>query len=277
MIAAFVVELRALRPGKLLNSSGTAVHGAWFRQLGAFNSALVPGVHAAPSGSKPFTLSPLMGLPPAQEDGLHEFQAGQRAWLRICTLSAALSRHMPAWLDALPAELELSGTHWQVTARQTRADEHPWAGAVSYLELRERALARRPVPHVWTLEFATPTAIDGRNFLFPFPAPESLASSWMERWRTFSTLEDWPAFSKEELKSLVRERLAVESYNLRTVQVHLHNRPVPGCLGTVTFCAHDLPPEVCQALDALMDYAFFCGSGYKTTQGWGQTRLTDRK
>ena len=53
--------------------------------------------------------------------------------------------------------------------------------------------------------------------------------------------------------------------------------PVPGCLGTVTFCAHDLPPEVCQALDALMDYAFFCGSGYKTTQGWGQTRLTDRK
>ena len=29
-------------------------------------------------------------------------------------------------------------------------------------------------------------------------------------------------------------------------------------------------------LNALADYAFFCGTGHKTTQGMGQTRRLDR-
>lgn len=275
MIAAVVLELHALKPGKLLNSSGTAAHGVWFRQLAELDETLSAALHATPSGARPFALSPLMGLPPARA-GVSSFVAGQTAWLRVCTLDVVLTRLLPDWLAALPDELEIGGTCWQICARAVNARQHSWAGSASYLELRERAFARDPAPHRWTVAFSSPTAFNGARALFPFPLPDSILASWLRRWNAFSSFPGWPNFSEAELKAAGRQFLTVESYRLHTVNVHMRAETLPGCLGEITYCARCMPPEVRQTVDVLMDYAFFCGSGYKTTQGWGQTRLLKR-
>jgi CRISPR/Cas system endoribonuclease Cas6 (RAMP superfamily) len=44
-------------------------------------------------------------------------------------------------------------------------------------------------------------------------------------------------------------------------------------VGSLRLQAHQLPPCDCAALDLLAAYAFYCGSGHKTTQGLGQTRV----
>lgn len=276
MIAAVVLELRALHPGSLLNSSGTAAHGVWFRQLAELDETLSGSLHAAPSGARPFALSPLMGLPPDRA-GVSSFDAGQTAWLRICTLNAAFTRLLPDWLNTLPDELEIGGTHWQICARAVNARQHPRAGVASYLELRDQALARRPTPRRWTLALATPTTFNGAHAPFPFPMPDSTIASWLRRWNAFSSISDWPNYSEAELKEISRQFLTVEGFRLHTVSVHLRKETIPGCLGEITYCARAMPLEARQAVDALMDYAFFCGSGYKTTQGWGQTCLLKRE
>lgn len=276
MIAAVVLELRALHPGSLRNSSGTAAHGVWFRHLEDLDASLSTHLHTGSDRPKPFTLSPLTGLPPARE-GVLRFEAGQVAQLRVCTLSAALTRLLPHWLNALPPELEIGGTHWQVAARCTAPAQHPHAGLTSYLELHEQAQARRPAPHRWDLEFLTPTAFNGVHHPFPFPLPDSAAVSWLRRWQAFTSEPDWPPFSEAEFKEAVRQHLTVEKYTLRTTSVHLRQQTFPGCQGQITYSAHAMPLALRQALDALMEYAHFCGSGYKTTQGWGQTRLLRRE
>lgn len=276
MIAAVVLELRALHPGSLQNSSGTAVHGVWFRRLEDLDANLSADLHTGSDRPKPFTLSPLTGLPSARE-GVHHFPAGQAAQLRVCTLSAALTRLLPDWLNALPPELEIGGTHWQVTAHHTTPAQHPHAGLTSYLDLREQAQARRPAPHRWTLEFLSPTAFNGLNAPFPFPLPDSAAVSWLRRWKAFTSDPLWPLFSEAEFKEAVRQHLAVENYTLHTTTLHLRKQSFSGCLGQITYSAHAMPLALRQALDALMEYAHFCGSGYKTTQGWGQTRLLRRE
>ncbi len=272
MIAAVVLDLRALRPGSLRNSSGTAVHGVWFRSLEELDADLSTGLHTGGGRPKPFTLSPLTGLPPARE-GVHYFPAGQAAQLRVCTLSAALTRRLPDWLNGLPPELEIGGTHWQVTARCATPAQHPHAGLTSYLELREQAQARRPAPQRWSLEFLSPTAFNGLHHPFPFPLPDSAAVSWLRRWKAFTSDPLWPSFPEAEFKEAARQHLSIESYTLHTTDVHLHKQSFPGCQGQITYSAHAMPLSQRQALDALFEYAQFCGSGYKTTQGWGQTRL----
>ena len=139
----------------------------------------------------------------------------------------------------------------------------------SIMQLVEKKLRNA----AWTLEFATPMTLNGRKFVFPFPQPDSLARSWTKKWQTFSP--DSVKTSPEEMFQEIRENISIENYRLQTESVRIRGVTLPGCLGRVTLKDHGLPPEMRQALNVLMHFSFFCGSGYKTTQGLGQTRLVN--
>jgi CRISPR-associated endoribonuclease Cas6 len=273
MIASVVIQLRAIHPGSLLNGNGVAAHGAWFKHWNAASSEVGDAVHDSP-GVKPFTLSPLMDLPAAGRDGSIRFPAGQIAWLRVTTLQDELTERLldPAsgWLAEVSnaACLEVDDTFWQVIGVFTGSGEHPRASRTSYLQLRDAVSQQLPPATRWRLVFDTPMTLNGEHFPFPFPQPESLVKSWLSRWNAFAPF-DLPA----GLAIAVRQHLSIEDYILKTTRVRGRGEAITCCSGTVTYQAHGMSPEERLSLALLFEYAFYCGSGYKTTQGLGQTRL----
>jgi CRISPR-associated endoribonuclease Cas6 len=205
----------------------------------------------------------------ADPNGLCHFKAGQSAWFRVTTLTDELTEHLNEWLYTIskPSLIKMGESRWQIEKISTRSDEHLWAGQISYDALLG-VIQSRLSKGRWTLEFATPMTINGSNFCFPFPQPESLVRSWLKRWQAFA-----PYTLPDDLPEQVREHLAILNYDLTTETVRMHGKKWPGCLGKITFQDLGMTPEMRQTLDVLMQYSFFCGSGYKTTQGLGQTRL----
>lgn len=259
MPASVVIQLHAQNAGSLLNSNGLILEAVWFAG---------DGLHEDNAQMQPFTVSSLMGMR-AHSNGVCHFREGQHAWFRVTTLNDDLTSRLDDWCAGFGQNpiIKLGQSIWQVQQIATRTDEHDWAGRITYDSFLEVFLSRFS-PVKWTLEFATPTMFNGAFFVYPFPQPESLVRSWLQRWQQFA-----PQRLSEELPELARKHLAILGYTLSTENVRLHGKTYPGAVGKMTLGDRGLAPEMRQTLDMLMHYAFFCGSGYKTTQGLGQTRL----
>ncbi len=268
MITSLVISLQSLADGELAAGTGRAVHGLWFRVWKEVDAAQADALHA--HAVPPFTLSPLMGLPRPRR-GAVTVVAGQAAWFRITTLTEPLSRAMETgWLPALPAEVELAGTRWQVTGYTWDSAEHPWAGRARYRDLARRLLGKGE-SRTWKFRFATPTTFHGGAGHLAFPLPDSLVASWLRRWNAFA-----PIALPDELVAQVRQGVVVSAYHLKTVPVRYGERLVVGAVGWARLRALNLHPAMAAALDVLAHYAFYCGSGAKTAQGMGLTALQTR-
>ena len=90
----------------------------------------------------------------------------------------------------------------------------------------------------------------------------------MRRWQAFA-----PLALPEELTQSVREQLMVKHFNMVTIPVRQGKRVLIGGQGSYALNAIKMPASERAQVDLLANYAFFCGSGYKTTQGMGLTKL----
>lgn len=282
-----VIHLECLTPGRIGQFTGRGVHGLWFKRWGSVDPALASQLHSE-TQEAPFTLSPLMGLPPARR-GENMIQVGQPAWLRITCLSEALATALiEKWLAGLEQDFtleipparqdggqEFPGVGWKVSGVSLENGLHPFAARIPYEELAHQRLMASNPPHQWRLEFLTPTAFNtgrtngGKDNHLPFPLPESLVKSWLRRWQAFAPL----ALPQEELLTWARSNLAVSAYRLQTQPAREGERLRVGCVGQMTLRALDMPPYLRAAVDLLAGYSFYCGSGSHTAQGMGQTRL----
>ena len=108
------------------------------------------------------------------------------------------------------------------------------------------------------------------------PEPTSVFQSWLSQWNDFA-----PARRRidTELLKVVHERVAISDHRLHTDWHDLGYSQIVGFVGEVRFevlGARRLNQAVVWQLNALADYAEFCGTGRKTTHGMGQTRRTAR-
>lgn len=265
MLTAVVLQLRALTDGQIQGSTGRAIHGFWLKQWQETNPVMSKALHQD-YPIKPFTLSPLMGLPLPQR-GQQTIPAGQTAWFRLTTLHPALSDALFSdWLPNLPDTIQLAQTQWAI---EGQAEDHPWSANNNYDQLAMNCMEQSTSPWQWRLDFQTPTTFRvGEKYHLPFPLPELLVTSWLRRWQAFSS---WSidTFTLPDL----RQNLFINNYQLKTVPMHHGRRLAIGCVGQLTLQTSTLPLESRSIITMLARYAFFCGSGYHTTQGMGLTRL----
>jgi CRISPR-associated endoribonuclease Cas6 len=273
MPVSVVIQLRALKTGSMLNGTGIHLHGAL---LSGFLRSHLPeyGDQLHPAQMNPYTISPLFGLPEPEklniggtpaivcrnkstckqvELAVHRFSGGQEAWFRV----TALDENGTVRLDT---------SRWQVTRIFTDQAQHPDARAETYSDMLMAVQAVKPIYH-FQFQFISATTFAGKNFNHPFPEPANLISSWMNRWNAFSGYP-MPA----DLPELARTRLAVESFDLQTRSVRTHNgKDTVGFFGSLALRGHKLTPELSRNFQLLADYAFYCGTGYLTGMGFGQT------
>jgi len=264
MLTSLVIELEALSDGLISGGTGRAVHGLWYAQWDHVHPDTANWLHNE-TQTPPFSLSPLMGLP-RPEKGVTRIERGQGAWFRVATLTKQLSERLTTlWAAQLPDEVDLAGVRWRVVGIPK---QHDWNRQISYQALATQHLFNNRPPGYWKLNFETPVTFNSGVGYLPFPLPNILIGSWMRRWQAFA-----PLALPDDLQQSARERLLVSSYSMRSAVVRYGERVHPGGVGRYALRAEKMPASERAQVDLLAHYAFFCGSGYKTTQGMGLTRL----
>lgn len=249
-------------------AGGRHAHALFLDLVRRADAALAHALHEA-RGDKPFTVA-LLPAPVKAREGL-----GMRVTAFEPRLAQLLAQTI---LPNLPREIRLGDTAFAVGTPITDRAAHPWAGASSAKELVSKwfqASDLRPSSSALrfdrvTLEFATPTAHRQihRNVLFPIPA--QLWGGWLRAWNAFAQ----PTF-EDDLVARVALDVVLSRYHLKTAMVDFGAHRTAGWVGRATFQYLTNEPALWRVLNLLADFAFFCGTGYKTTQGMGMTRRVE--
>lgn len=268
MILSILVGLEAVSDGQFDQFTGRGVHGFWFQRWREVDEKFGDELHAV-NEVQPFTLSPLLGLPKAQR-GVFRVAKGSVCKFRLTALSDALSEAvLSKWAAGLAGQViqipeprnDQAGISWKVTGYEVQFQ-------AEYADLSKRHLMNSVPPRQWTVEFLTPTTFHGRETHLPFPLPDSLIQSWMRRWNAFA-----PLALPDETVEWARQKLAVSSFTLKTLPAREAERLRVGCVGQLSLRALEMPPYLRAAVDLLVNYSIYCGSGSHTSQGLGQTRF----
>jgi CRISPR-associated endoribonuclease Cas6 len=225
-----------------------ALQATFYSWLQAGDAGLSARVHDV-NGPKPFTVAPLF-----RRDGVLQFQFTLLDDALWSPLEAALQRG---------AAVEMVNDRWPV------ASDGWLVTRCSYTDLFQRAATGTRL----TFRFRSPTSFRSHEMHYPLPDPLLCFQSWLMAWNTCAPAE---VRINVSLLDVVAAHVAISRYRLRTEPVEFGpGRMVIGFAGEVSYQvirAHKLGENILRKLNALADYAVFCGTGVKTTQGLGQTR-----
>ena len=98
--------------------------------------------------------------------------------------------------------------------------------------------------------------------------------SWVNKWNAFSPVK----LSRTEILAFITEHCQLTSVNTKSHALNFGRYIEVGWVGTcacIFYPEDSLDREILSAVNCLAAFAFYCGTGYKTTMGMGQTRRID--
>jgi len=266
MTALYAVLLKLKADGEAIISptQGHHAYGLFLSLIRQSSPRMADELHGSDS-MKPFTISPLQGKFQRTGKSLKVVDASEYS-IRLTFLKEdVFACFMDAALKAATQPLRLESAVFYIDHVVLHHDDSPLCHHQSYEELFAESACETKI----TLRFLSPTAFRSggkRNVLFP--AASLAFGSYLNRWQHFSPVEVGEP-TAEFLESIV-----VARYKLNTHILHFKAYQETGFEGECTF---ELPAGVgedcLKAMNALADFAFYCGTGAKTTMGMGQTRM----
>ena len=268
-LLAAVVTVQVDRPASVPAALGRHVHAWLLDRIGRDDDAFARRLHDA-DGPRPFTVSNLWGAGRARE-GLRALEPGATCWLRVTGLTQEMSAAIVRALPEPGQAIDLAGAPLRVTQIATGEDDHPWAGRADYAELvQHHTLTGGPRPRAVTLRFASPTLFRRQGRDLPVPLPELVFDGYLRKWNSFA-----PLGLPQEAKRYAEECVALSKYRLRSRFVSFEGAGKGGHVGftgEVRFRFLTGDAYWTRVMCLLGGYAFWCGTGYRTTVGFGQTQ-----
>ena len=255
---------------------GHHAHAAFLSILKQSDLKIAEAVHA-PAAQKPFTVSPLIGKMKKQGN-LRYIRAGTECKLRFTFLNDTLFQHFgKAFLTLTMPPIRLGEAVFQVRQMVSHAtEERSWGKSETYAELVQSAKMDTRM----SFRFYSPTAFRGMTPRGQETRKDAYLDlvrcyqSWVNKWNAFAPMK----FDKAEILTFVREYIQLTSITTETKKLNFGRHSEFGWVGT---CAYVFYPEnsldenLLRAVNCLANFAFYCGTGYKTTMGMGQTRRID--
>lgn len=272
-----VIHLSPPEDAILRPTMGHHAHAVFLSLLRMGNPKKAEEAHAT-STQKPFTVSPLIAKGTRHRNQLH-LQAKTDCKLRFTFLSDALFAHFAPvfFTDPLPS-VRLGQATFQINRLITTASETDgWGSTTTYEELIETAGTE-----TWMqVHFHSPTAFraltprgqDRRDE----PAIDLVRfyQSWVNKWNTFAPTQ----IDKEKLLNFVENHAGLTAIDSKNRVLDFGRHKITGFVGSCAYrffidkqSADDDNLEMLRWVNLLADFAFYCGTGYKTTMGMGQTR-----
>jgi len=253
---ALTIPLIPDDPERLPENPRRALQAAFYAWLRAGSAELAVRLHDA-DGPKPFTISDLFRRRDT-EGYLWRVTLLQDELVGPLAAGLMTATHVDLLGYPVPIRhrsVELQGHSYADLARGARADTH--------IEVR----------------FVSPTSFRSQGMHYLLPDPVIVWQSWLSRWNSFA-----PEGLRYDVNMLdvVAAHVAISRYELRTETTRYQGEQSYqqiGFVGRVSYRvmrAELLGEEIVRRLNALADYAFYCGTGHHTTRGMGQTRRAGR-
>ena len=256
---------------------GHHAHAAFLALLRMSNSEKAEEVHAT-SRQKPFTVSPLIGKGERRGNYLR-IRAGTECWLRYTFLDDELFAHFGnAFLTQSFPSIRLGEARFQLSRLvASGAESNDWSGTHTYEELIETAQPNTQI----RMEFRSPTAFreltphgkKTRNH-----ANIDLArcyQSWINKWNAFAPVQ----IDKQRLLDFVAHQGGLTTVESKSKMLDFGKHKEVGFIGSCAYqffsdrgTKREKEGETLRMANLLADFSFYCGTGYKTTMGMGQTR-----
>jgi CRISPR-associated endoribonuclease Cas6 len=171
---------------------------------------------------------------------------------------------MDAVLKVAKQALRLESAVFNIDSVLVNKAESPLCNFQRFEELIENGT----MEHTLHLQFDSVTTFRSggkRNIIFP--EPSLILGSYYNKWQHFSTL------TFPESLTVCWENVRLSRYKLETHIQHFAGYQETGFAGKCTLeLDKELPEDAVKAINILADFAFYCGTGAKTTMGMGQTR-----
>ncbi len=304
---AFLLKLRPLRPGTLMPFSGELIHGAWLNWLKNAAPDVAAWLHDG-NRRRFFTCSNLQWpLSPqrvleVQRMNIHMPLDPEKTYSVRVTL--LLSELFPLFQDALlrfnpevgetrrPPFMQIGKQLFMLEEVQIgQNDTTGWTGFTSLNALLDKVKATGMTRnHPLTLEFASLTTFnrnpakgyDYGNHYARMPLPQYVFPNLVRRWQDIAPPEMQEYVQLERVEAYAaNDGVIIADYDLKTHQMHFTTHVQPGFLGKCVYqlrgtdeaVTAERPLTLRQQLLLLGHLAFYCGVGYKTSMGMGQTRL----
>lgn len=252
---------------------GHHAHAAFLAIIRESDPDLAERLHAQ-STQKPFTVSPLIAEAKKRDNLLH-IRAGTDCKLRYTFLDDALFSHFgQTFLTSAFPTIRLGDARFQVKQLVSHAtEERSWSGNTTYAELVQSAKTDTRM----SFRFYSPTAFrrltprgqKTRNDAYL--DLERCYQSWINKWNAFAPIK----LDKTEVLAFVADHGQVMSIRTKSHALNFGRHTEVGWVGTcacVFYPEDSLDTELLQIANCLANFAFYCGTGYKTTMGMGQTR-----
>lgn len=257
------VAVRPLQAGAIPLSHGYHVYALFLNIIQMSDSALAEKLHASET-AKPFTVSALTGK--MRRNGAQlDISPDTTLSVRFTFLDSTVFSHfMDGAIRWGEKAIEIAGVSFCVEEVVTAPRKGLPVAFMSYQEVLEDSDTSRQID----MEFITPTLFRSggkRNNVFPEPA--LVFGSYWNRWQALS-----PVKMGNSLNSCF-EKINVIRYRLETAIWDFGSYQELGYSGTCRFeIDRSISEDKVASINALADFAFFCGTGAKTTMGMGQTR-----
>jgi len=260
---AVLLQLHALNEATISPTQGHHCQALLLKLLSSSDSKLTEWLHTA-SDLRPYTASSLMGK--FRKTGMsHTINQGNSYLVRYTFLNTDI---FTAFLDSVLKEHEkvqrLENASFQIGRVIMDSAENPLCGHTTFQRLFEDASSGREI----TLRFLSPTVFRSggkRNIIIPNAI--LVFKSYLMHWQKFSNMS-----MKSDLEG-VMHNLRISRYHLQTKILHFPDYREIGFVGDCVFeLPRNISDEEAGCLNALADFAFYCGTGAKTAMGMGQTR-----
>jgi CRISPR-associated endoribonuclease Cas6 len=290
-LASGDIELTACRftvvpdhEGALLPGSGRAVQAWWLGLVRESDPDLAGLLHAG-SARRPFSCSPLFGLPSAAPGSPAPVLPGREYQLRLAAWDPRVAAHLAALCDAPPAGLVLGGVPFTIRSAAPEAGAPP----ATFAALAARYLLPPSAPARagdLTLRFESATSFrqsdagGARLPDAPFPLPSLVWRGLFDRWQDVSPVQLDP-----DVRDVLATRISVSRFAGESQRVLLPGVGDPRRLAGATGgrwvvgytgrCAYWWPRRdgyLGGVLRLLAAFAEYAGVGQGTAYGLGQTR-----
>lgn len=232
------------------STSPNCLHAALLSLFREVDPNLSKTLHEKAS-QKPFTLSPL-------------FRQKDTFWFRVTFLDDSLSNPFFSFFLEKPG-IKLNLGQQQFKVKELKISRNPWCAYTDYRSL----FKSRDFSKEITLEFRTPTCFRQGNLDLPLPLPRLVFQSFYNKWMKFA--QNYQLLTN--LIDIIIEEVGISKMKIKTVPFDDGHVVIPGFVGKVTFLVSDkVDNRTLQQINLLANYAFFSGTGRKTTYGMGMTR-----
>ena len=258
-----LLKLKSENEAVISPTQGYHAYALFLNLIRLSNPAVAEALHNLQT-NKPFTLSSLQGSFVHIDKSL-KLKPDTFYSIRLTFMAEDIFCYfMDAVLKAGNQSLRLESAVFGNISVQVNRLESQLCHYQTFEELADISAAETRI----TLHFSSPVTFRSggkRNLLLPDPF--LILGSYWNRWQTFSTVK------LEDILAVSRDKIFVSRYRLNTRILHFNGYQETGFEGQ---CSLDLSPELgfagIKALNTLADFAFYCGTGAKTTMGMGQTR-----